>query len=394
LKKLIALSFLSLMTSQTIAQEFTFSGVAKGEVRYFPEEGKYGNTEKLQPSFVIEPQAMYSWDNDRQVTTVIPYLRVDEQDNERTHFDLREMSYVGAFNNIETRIGVSKVFWGVTESYHLVDVINQSDFVDNIDGEDKLGQPMVNLSYLTDYGTFTGFALPYFRERTFSGSEGRFRGPLVVNTDKVQYMHVDGQNHTDYALRWSHYFGDFELGLSYFNGTNRDPFFKAISSTEIAPIYTQMEQYSIDSQYIYENWLLKTEMIVRDSQLEQRFFSTVTGFEYTFSNIKQTGLDVGVLAEWLYDERGTKTQTPFYDHTFIGTRIALNDVKSTEILAGMFVNNHDMSLTSYRIEAERRINENWKWEVNANIIHEPAPVSGLYLYEKDSYIEASISFYW
>ncbi|OUS00216.1 hypothetical protein A9Q84_00800 [Halobacteriovorax marinus] len=382
------------MTSQTIAQEFTFSGVAKGEVRYFPEEGKYGNTEKLQPSFVIEPQAMYSWDNDRQVTTVIPYLRVDEQDNERTHFDLREMSYVGAFNNIETRIGVSKVFWGVTESYHLVDVINQSDFVDNIDGEDKLGQPMVNLSYLTDYGTFTGFALPYFRERTFSGSEGRFRGPLVVNTDKVQYMHVDGQNHTDYALRWSHYFGDFELGLSYFNGTNRDPFFKAISSTEIAPIYTQMEQYSIDSQYIYENWLLKTEMIVRDSQLEQRFFSTVTGFEYTFSNIKQTGLDVGVLAEWLYDERGTKTQTPFYDHTFIGTRIALNDVKSTEILAGMFVNNHDMSLTSYRIEAERRINENWKWEVNANIIHEPAPVSGLYLYEKDSYIEASISFYW
>lgn len=394
MKKLLALSFLSLAVTTSYAQEFVFSGVAKGEARYFTEEGKYGNTEQFHPSFVVEPQALYSWDNDRQVTTFVPYARFDDQDNQRTHVDVRELSYVGAFNDVEVRVGVSKVFWGVTESSHLVDVVNQTDLVDNLDGEDKLGQPMLNLSYLTDYGTLSGFFLPYFRERTFSGADGRFRGPLAINTDKVQYLHEDGQNHMDYAARWSHYIGDFDFGVSYFKGTNRDPFFKPVSTTEISPIYAQMEQYSLDSQYIYGDWILKSEMLVRDSQLEKKYFSTVTGFEYTFSNIKQSGLDVGVLSEWLYDERGTTGQSPFYDHTFVGTRVALNDAKSTELLAGVFVDNHDVSLSSFRLEAERRINENWKWEVNANIIHEPTPSNALSLYEKDSYIEANISFYW
>ena len=36
-------------------------------------------------------------------------------------------------------IGLGKVFWGVTEFNHLVDVINQTDLVEGIDGEAKLG---------------------------------------------------------------------------------------------------------------------------------------------------------------------------------------------------------------------------------------------------------------
>ena len=48
--------------------------------------------------------------------------------------------------NYETKIGVRKDFWGVTETVHRVDILNQTDSVDGFDGEDKLGQPMINLS--------------------------------------------------------------------------------------------------------------------------------------------------------------------------------------------------------------------------------------------------------
>ncbi len=73
----------------------------------------------------------------------------------------------------ETRVGVRRVFWGVTEFQHLVDIINQSDSVEDIDNEDKLGQPMINLSLVKDWGIVDFFVLPYFRERTFAGAEGR-----------------------------------------------------------------------------------------------------------------------------------------------------------------------------------------------------------------------------
>ena len=393
-KKLIILSTLSLSSLPVFSAELTLSGEASLEARYFPNEGQYGNTDQSQQSFVLEPQARYSWDDDRKVINFTPYLRLDDPDTERTHGDIRELSFVGAYGDIETRVGISKVFWGVTESVHLVDVINQVDLVDNIDGEDRLGQPMVNLSYRTELGNFSAFVLPYFREQTFPGADGRYRGPLVINTDNVEYTHEDGQNHVDHALRWSHYIGDLEWGLSYFKGTNRNPFFKLLPSGELGVVYTQMEQYSVDAQYIIGDWLLKNETLVRNSSLEERYLSTVTGFEYTFSNIKQTGLDVGLLTEWIYDERKLDSQTGFYDHTFLGSRIALNDEKSTELLAGAFVNNTTTDISSFRVEASRRINENWKWETEVNFISKPHKDAQLNSFKEDDYIQFKISYFW
>ena len=59
-------------------------------------------------------------------------------------------------------IGLGKVFWGVTEFNHLVDVINQTDLVEGIDGEAKLGQPKINLSLINHWGALDFFVLPGF----------------------------------------------------------------------------------------------------------------------------------------------------------------------------------------------------------------------------------------
>ena len=93
-------------------------------------------------------------------------------DSERTHFDIRELFGLWVFERWELGVGIRKVFWGVTESQHLVDIINQTDLVDSIDGEEKLGQPMVNVSIPHEWGTVDLFILPYFRERTFPGRDG------------------------------------------------------------------------------------------------------------------------------------------------------------------------------------------------------------------------------
>jgi len=47
-------------------------------------------------------------------------------------------------------VGINSVFWRVVESNHLVDILNQTDLIEDIDGEEKLGQPMISLSTQQD----------------------------------------------------------------------------------------------------------------------------------------------------------------------------------------------------------------------------------------------------
>ena len=88
------------------------------------------------------------------------FARYDNQDDERSHVDLREAYWGYDGDSWDVNAGFSKVFWGVAESRHLVDVINQTDLVEDLDQEDKLGQPMVNVNLQRDYGRFELYVMP------------------------------------------------------------------------------------------------------------------------------------------------------------------------------------------------------------------------------------------
>ena len=46
-------------------------------------------------------------------------------------------------------------------------------------------------------------------------------------------------------------------------------------------------------------------------------------------------MDLGVIGEWLYDDRGDAAPTPFENDIMVGMRLAVNDVQGTEALLGM-----------------------------------------------------------
>ena len=368
-----------------------FSGEISLENQYFPEEGQYGNTDKSGITLILKPEYAYSWDEDRKVVTVIPYARIGDPDKEKTQMDIRELSFIGAWDFWEIRLGVSKVFWGVTESQHLVDVVNQSDLVANIDGEDKLGQPMINPTFITDYGNLDLFFLPYFRERTFPGQNGRFRGPLLVDNDSPLYEDDDKEAHIDYAGRYSKQLGDMDVGLSYFRGTDRDPQFVP-TANKLRPYYVQTSQVGLDLQYIYNSWIFKFEGIRKDSSFREPYIATTAGFEYTFSNLYQ-GIDVGVLVEHLYDERGRNSLAAFSNNTFLGSRLAFNDDKSSELLVGGVVDNDHGDLNSLRIEGSRRINENWRWELEGNAFINTKTDQIFNQLKNDDYVQLTFSFF-
>ncbi|MBN7826230.1 hypothetical protein J0A66_13425 [Bowmanella dokdonensis] len=295
----------------------------------------------------------------------------------------------------ELKAGISKVFWGQTESQHLVDVINQTDFVEAIDGEEKLGQPMVQLSLQKDWGTVSLFALPYFRERTFAGLDGRFRGPLRIDTDNPIYESQDEQQNLDWALRYMHYFGDVEIGLSYFDGTNREPgFVPDMDGTEpvLRPYYGQMQQTGLDMLAVVGATLYKLEAIHRETDREE-FYALTAGFEYTSIGVLNSVYDIGWLMEYQYDERDEQATSLGQNDLMVGSRIVFNDIDGTEVLIAFIQDLDNSSSRSGYIEASSRINNNWKWRVDGWFFSSDQPTEPTYLLRRDDYVQLSLEYY-
>lgn len=375
--------------------DYELSGKVTGELRYFTQDAQFsdqGQTSNL--SISAQPELYWEWNNGNDSLTFTPFLRLDQHDNERSHGDIRELSWLHVSDDWELRAGLRKVFWGVTEFQHLVDVINQTDGVEDIDGEDKLGQAMINLSLVKDWGIVDLYLLPGFRERTFPGADGRLRSGLVVDTDAAQYESGAKEKHLDTAIRWSHSVDVLDLGLYWFHGTNRDPILtprlNSNGDTVLVPLYEQMDQLGVDIQATVDSWLWKFEAIHRDTARDD-FLAAQSGVEYTFYGLQDSAADLGVLVEYGWDERGTRGGQNQND-LFVGGRFTLNDADSSELLAGI---SHDLDhdSTSVLIEASRRVGNNWKISLDGRFFQSDTPADPSYAIRQDDHLQLSVERY-
>ncbi|MBC3766496.1 type IV pilus assembly protein FimV [Neptunicella marina] len=366
------------------------------ETRYFPQDAAYTGQSQTQFSGSALLEFYLPWNDEYDGISFSPYYRYDSEDEERTHADIRELKYFHVGDSWEVHVGIDKVFWGVTETLHLVDIVNQTDFVEAPDGEDKLGQPMVHLSTLHDWGTLDFFVLPYFRERTYPGWEGRLRGPLAVDPDKVIYESAQEQKHVDYAMRWSHSWNNWETALSAFKGTSREPQLinsqNADGQLQALAFYPQITQVGIESLYIVNSWIWKLEAIRRQGNLIEDYTASDIGFEYTFYGVNDSVIDVGLLMEHQYDSRGAGISMSQND-LFIGTRIAFNDVDGSEILAG-FAQDLDYSDSrSMLLEAKTRLSPAWTANLDIWLFDGKSPEEMSYWIRQDDFVQLSVEYH-
>ena len=379
---------------QTWAEEGKWSGNIASEIVLFPENSLFSEQHNIYPSMALQPEYYRTWDNGRQSFTLTSFLRLDPLDKERTHADLREFTWLMADGPWEIRLGVRKLFWGVTESQHLVDIINQTDSVENFDGDEKLGQPMVNLSYAADLGTLDLFVLPYFRERTFPGPRGRPRAALLVDTDQSRFESSAKEYHPDWAVRWFQVMDNWDIGLSHFSGTGREPLLLKSTSgnnTVLIPYYVQIDQTSLDLQTTRNGWLLKAEWISREF-LDERYSAGTGGFEYTIVGLHDSDADLGILGEYLFDDRHDGALTPFSDDFMVGLRLTLNDIQSTDLLLGTIID-PDSAVMAWKLEGHRRLWGNWKLTLEGRAFVHVPDSDLLSSWRKDSFLRAEMARY-
>ncbi len=371
-----------------------FSGSAAVEGRLFVHSPQYDEQRSQASSLAVNGELYHEFENGSSLI-VAPFARVDSADRERSHADLRELNYLHVGDGWEMRFGLGKVFWGACEFVHLVDIINQTDLVESLDGEEKLGQPMLHLSLVRDWGVLDAFLLPYFRERTFPGAKGRLRSPLVVDTDHPLYESGSEELHQDVALRYSRSFGGVDFGISSFRGTSREPFLLAgldkNGEAVLIPYYEQINQTALDLQGVFGSWLVKAEAFYRSGY--GRDFAAVTlGFEYTLVGVVDTNLDLGLIGEYVFDDRQEDRAGLFNNDLMAGLRLAFNDASSSEILLGV-VQDLDHSSRLLSLEAGRRIQERLRLNVEATCFMDGARVSIDKAFVDDDFIKIEMVYY-
>ena len=200
-----------------------------------------------------------------------------------------------------------------------------------------------------DWGLLDVYALLGFRERTYAGQDGRLRFPLVVDTDNPKYESTAKNKRTDFAIRWSHYFDNFEVALSHFSGTSREPRFIPSQKKVLGliPYYETIDQTGIEALYLIGSLALKLEAISRSGQ-EDRFSAVTVGFEYTKIGIADSRLDLGWLFEINHDDR------IYSSPSVLGTRLTFNDNYDSQILSGISYNEKSAEFGLF-VEASRRL---------------------------------------
>lgn len=369
-------------------------GNVSTELTHFPKPTVGTDNWLSRASLAADVEIFHDFSDDVTLT-VHPFARIDQHDEERTHADLRELIMTTTGENWEFSGGLGTVFWGVTESRHLVDVINQTDSVESIDGEDKLGQLMLNLNLYRDAGEFQFYILPHFRERTFTGVDGRPNIGAVVNRELAQYESDDGNRHIDGAIRWTQSYDYWDLGLHYFHGTARDPLLipnvQADGSVQLIPRYILNDQIGLDAQGLFGDLSVKAEIIGRFGKELEDHAELVSGIEYTLVGVIGR-TDLGIVAEYLWDERGDEATHPFQNDILAGFRFALNDERSTDALLGI-IQDLDEGATTLSIEASTRVFNAHRLSLEARLFENTEEDPSFSGFRDESFIKLDFSYF-
>ena len=166
----------------------------------------------------------------------------------------------------------------------------------------------------------------------------------------------------------------------------------------VIPFYQQINQTGLDVSYVIGDWLWKLEALVRTGQGDRRgatpndYFAATGGFEYTFTGIFDSRMDLGVIVEYLFDDRRDFALTPFENDVTAGLRLAVNDAASTEFLCG-WVQDVDTEERFVFVEASRRFGDRWTLDLELRTFLNQPPSAFLFALRDDDLLQATLNYH-
>ena len=382
----VAAIVLLLLTLKINGQDsnLKLSGFTELESRYFPKRGAYPTQKNVFGSIAGQFESTWKIKSNLIFTGKI-FGRVDFVDQERSHFDARELYLQYELNSkVELRIGFIKEYWGRVESNRLVDIVNQTDFLESGIGS-KLGQPAISLIKKSLKSRLAFFYFPLFRPRSFPGDKGRLWVPQ--SSTREIYDTDYGKHYPGLALRYSFTRSSIDAGVFYFHGLSREPIFK-LTNSQIIPQYPRTNHIGIDFQLTMPSLLFKGELSHRNFHEIDPINSAVLGVEFSPAIFNKSS-STDFLIEYNYDDRDDKTPSGLNHDLFLGTRYSFNDIKATSITGGVIIDTTYPSRV-IKMNISRRVFKSSKITLESQAFWDLSENEFLFFVRNDSHILAKL----
>ena len=308
--------------------------------------------------------------------------------------DFREANVTARLGDADILVGSTILFWGKVESYNPVDIVNSRDFSRGLMRSEKRGAPMARVSWPIGPGQIDLMAID-FVENEYPALSARERPGLRI-TGSTSYSGGAKQDDMANAIRWSGYFGDFDLGLSWFRGTGRSPRLLPQANGTLKPDYSRITQAGLDIQYLRGDTALKAEIIRRKGQYDRlgtarSYRAGVFGVEHNLYDITGDGRDLVLLAEYARDSRKGRAHSGFQNDLTLGARWVWNDVEDTQVLA-LLTGDLDNAAQTMTVSIDRRLTDELTFKTSARLVerYERDPNSSTL--SQDSAVIASVTY--
>ena len=392
---LIYIGIVSLIACPAYAERYVEQyGKAKIDIRYFGQEAAYAQQEDsfgsvdLEPGLLIEDGAY----------TILFEPRISAGQNGSGRVDLQEAHISTRTSRLDIKVGNSVEFWGKVESFNPVDVLNSYDYTQGLTRGKKLGTNMVKISAPIGDGQFDAYLLPRFTENIYPGVKSRLRPALRVSDDSALYSSGAKRDDMGYAVRWTSYFGDVDLGLSYISAIGNAPRLVPQMDGSLRPDYSDIQQIGLDIQYLAGDTAYKAELIDRTGQYNrvgilQDYHAAVLGVEHSLYGVSGSDYDLVLIGEYAYDSRQKDSHSGFQRDLAGGFRLLFNDVEDSELLV---LATHDLDFTSQTLRASYTTRLTDGLSVEALVSTNAGLSSDLNYsaFDKDTYAGAKLTYSW
>lgn len=400
-----------------VAQDFTYGGSVEASLRYYPEDGLLpGQTEAgfapiINGDFNTRTELDFG-------TVVFEASGLYNTETGEGYADIPRGYFQYFGDGFDVLVGSNIEYWGVSESNRVVDSVNQRYVIDQTVDYISLGQPMVNLNLSFGFNsTLSLFGLIYFRDRDMANAATRFRSPFLMSNADAVYEEGNGRN-LDFAARYRTSFsalgGGMDLAVSYFDGTNRAPstlpnvcvlpgghfdeancadlVYDDLEDVKAIPYYAKLRRYGLEMVYSNGDLQLTFEGAISQS-LNETYYSTITGAQYSFGGIGPTGDTIVAVVEYLYDDRSIIQPLTIYDNDmFFGFAYSGNDVNGTSVRGGIY---YDVETDAqiYTASWSRRIGDAMRLEVAGFMMNSAGTEDPIAFAQDDSFVQVSLAYF-
>lgn len=232
---------------------------------------------------------------------------------------------------------------------------------------------MLQMRWLPEWGETQFLILPFHQTRTWREPNQRRALTKPVSSDA---LYLDGEQPLDLASRVSFWQDELDIALSAFYGNSREPLLIETAS-EWQQSYAKIFQFGTELQWTKDDLLVKGEGTLKSGE-GSTYGTLVAGFEYSLYGFSFSQGQLGLIAEYTWDNRDTSAPATIYDNDlFLGLRWQANDVSDTELLlSGLF--DLDDASQIYKLTASGRISHHWRW-VAESYYYLPWPIMSRWL---------------